>query len=986
MIMIGWLCIKQNRRLWQLFTTMLVRLLPHQETTNLYSGKFGKLPFANTRDIIRLETECALWCFEFSDDKTYLGVFDVDFELSSEEVDILLHRQIPDQVKTVIDMFEQVFEGTAMKVWYSGKKGVHVYVQDPRLMVQRTTKNQSIEYLSSILGETLMKHIDQSVYGLRSGIRPYTCAHPKTKVTPMTLKVCNGFDDEDFWDFLSQAPVFQVLTGDIVMPSQPKTTQPKHIIVHREGQVMDNVCAALQEHQQNLDRVDTERFTKFTHQTYCFIAQRSHRRPKCYWKIYEHHAEMKCFSFDCRAGTYIIKTQAPPVTRIPDVYRQKCKAIETLPESTVYVPSSSIAEAFQTSNILLITSPMGTGKTYAFNEYCKQQTHKRVCMLVTRKCQANYFSKRFHMTNYLASESKSLYDEERVVVCLNSLPRVLAKDGAVPCFDYLLLDEIESLVKCLTNPCLNTGPYKQQTIWNLFVLLIKCSKHTVMMDGLPSEALYHFLDMIHVLPHMHCIEHMCQPDQRRYEYIKNPYIFRAIFKKSLGQGMKSVFVSTGKGDMNVFCNLVREQHKCFLIDGDSSDEIKGTSSDPNKNWIGYDVLFYNGAVGPGASFEEVYYDEMFVYIEPGLADPTELYQLINRIRNLKNNRVYFYIKKVKAKMPKSEAELKLQACTNITRFSYIQKKLGSRFMKQGEPHTLVIDHEDPKVLRQLASENQLVLCHENDDFLNAMVKALYYRLYYHDRKRYYKAFTQLITRNGGIVREQQQNVSENLERAFNAHMLLQNKTSVVERGTYLASKEEFTEDEMRVMHDLVNLGDTDKQKIFCRLKKAMSEEDVRVYEREFSDVNHGKVLNNTLLYTQLVYHFRAILDIFGLQYDKETGYIQGEFCTQDALGNAEAFDKHAAKIIELISREHPCKDYEPVVKGVKGYYTMKHLFNQLGYHMSTSRKQRKMMNGDRKQVSYFRITKLAVDIRNRLADKNHVALHETLSANKDRLF
>lgn len=901
--------------------------------------------------------ECALWFFEFHricDESNvwsqYFGVMDIDIDkpkdISDEDYKKKKAAYLPELVDLLTKMGYHSY-----RIYASGIKGYHVFLHDLKFwrvpeVICPSTHNLWIEQQLRCLFPLLYDKLDMNIYHIGKGIRNPLFPHPKTG-QPSTLIVeknsppCMWYWISDNFDI--SIPRRIAFDRSLIPPRPvPPPTAGGHIpqlgngecrIVRYKGRLMDELkriysgSPITRRGETNLYLIDSK---------HCPIKGGDHKsKGKNYIKAYDKEAIIKCHSSSCSGKSlkfvekqipltdfeYLLSTirekQKIPVnvkaTRIIDPDKQK----HVLPADI----SWSLSDGFG-----IISAPMGAGKTTSVIKWIEEtrlEKHKsrqergkepkkfRVLLVVTRITQAiNFGTKYPGMKSYLDVEG-SVADNESSVLCVNSLSRVLPTNTyALPRFDLLILDEIESIIEALVSVILSQSAKSRQcNIWQLFKCLIIGSKRVLFMDGILTERTALYLHALKVLERCNLVQHEGQPDYREYVSFRSITSFEEDFDKSCAEGKKLAIVSNSKSALYSFSSRATTPGSKLVITGDSTREQKLTASDPNEQWS-TDILGFNTAVGPGASFDEEHFDIMYVICSPLSCTPYVLYQLINRIRNLKEKTVKIFIMYNENKNIPTREEMKNKKAQNIIKMHGKQDEFSfpvGFFEKVGSDYVrLDINTADFNVIRKLIEEQKLVLYYEDSHFVDTLVDYEIEKLKFSDTSYYSSVLFDCIKRNGGSVKglvDYENLVDKEREYLKDSTRMIRKESVKNYKELALSSDNVLTQ---RLPKDIspafkayinktCQLNEVTTQFMWNTLRRALTCSEMTLYEKELESINtQKKAINNTLIYsTGLLESFKELCSVCGFRICQARGIISGS-------GGYELFTDNHEKINQLI--------------------------------------------------------------------------------------
>lgn len=954
-------------------TSTSIRLKPTYDTCNVWGGKTKEIPLVGDIDRLTfmLEEEASLWLFQFNsstspDTYQYFGVLDFDLHVfpyekpRAELTKILLAD--PD-IKEIIRLLEER-KFDAFNVYFSGKKGIHVYVFDKTMYTcpppDRSEGKARLSWMKSFLekkyGEELLGMLDDSIYRMNCGIRPYSIPHPKTGQRPFLIY--QHGKEECIWSFIIKNKLWE--NKNVYVPEinnflvpVPDKNKKKRRSLPVEATVLDESNADMSKQvveffaaktalapgaNVTISRVNkgkTKNLYRVNGTMYCPIKSGFHKEEgKVYLYLYSCHASIKCFKSKCQGHEFTVKKMFKPLTCLTDltnamynngeIAQAHLETITIGPEQK-YVGVPDIEWSVGNDELGkygYIAAPMSCGKTTSLRTYIENQSSAFTCLLiVVRQSQAYTFAPIYpEMKNYLECPQGSLYGEKRLVVCINSLTRIFAPGGLLPNYDLLILDEFESILDTITNPSLSNGKSLQLEVWETLIALIKCCKRTIFMDGIPTDASVRYLDRIGILPFLRIVEMPRQVDYRTYTIYSHGQTFIDGIEEQIKNGKKIVLVSNCKAILQtVFDEIYVPSGNKMIITGDSERDVKLTSSNPDLYW-NKDLFAFNSAVGPGTSFNPHLYDEMNVIITPNSSPPQVLFQMINRIRTLNDKIVKMMILSgSNTKIPTLD-QLKEQKMSNIVNMQNKQSNYPKTafFQKMDKEYCkLTIHNLDHRVAKELVANQMMVLKHEDDLFIDMLTRADLKKRQLENSDFYMQELCEMIRRNGGIVREETGDLEKLAKTKETTTRILKKKAKdhEVKRSLEVSNKplwlvdnelkSKFDEQKLIELNLRVPRNDTDLHFMWLAFRRAVcvtSEQDL--YESEFFDVMaKKKAINNTLLFSNgLLEKIHLICTYCGITINDRTALVSGKVVTSYEFYTdyATRINKLCEQIIELI--------------------------------------------------------------------------------------
>lgn len=309
-----------------------------------------------------------------------------------------------------------------------------------------------------------------------------------------------------------------------------------------------------------------------------------------------------------------------------------------------------------------IRGNMGASKTHVLisdfiRQHCAHPNTK--CLFITYKqllANKYHFELRDHdFVNYQDQTGSILAN--KVVVCLDSLWRVKNMN-----FDYIFLDEALSVLLHFNSSLMGK---KVTTISTVFELMLLQCAHIYILDACADNTLvYDFVTYLartkNIKPywiwnkHVRPTNRICTAMVNTNRSVKAEASIKvAAFEKisSLILMGKTIVVSSST---KAFTEQLGAhiQQKCpehvrhIVYNCDTNREtLLAHASNPNKEWVNYDVLIYSPTIGAGLSFETLHFDVAVCYLENSHYTPTIdfVLQQMFRVRQLKEGDMFLYI-------------------------------------------------------------------------------------------------------------------------------------------------------------------------------------------------------------------------------------------------------------------------------------------------------------------------------------------------------
>jgi hypothetical protein len=930
------------------------------ETSNPYKNKesitYIKISPLSALDITRnvgFIYDAVLWFFQFykEDDKDhlsqYFGVMDIDIARDEGSTEIEYKKKKDDYLPVLIGNLA-IMNYDSYMIYKSGRKGYHVFIFShefwlmPPSTVNKHLRGQWIEEQVRRLFPCMWQSLDMSIYHIGKGIRNPNYPHPKTGMLSKLIVTRNA--PQNMWYYIadmvsSNQPTVVELTNihnNIISPSVRNNTHTNTTLLFAKENIMTELISIFNggctfkesNRSKNIFITDTK---------YCPYKKSEHKSNKCYVTINDKIARIYCHSEICklkykeileiREGcrpltdfAYILNTlkEKGEIKNIID--ENKIRRIN--PKDQQYILPEDIRWSL-TENYGIISGAMSIGKTTAVVNYIMEETPKKIdgpfktLLIVTRITQAINFKGVYPgMISYL--DVDEIHDKNTVVVCINSLSKVIDHEKKTfPQYDLLIVDEVEAIIEGLISTMLSGSKSKQCNIWKLFKTLLWTSSNVLFMDGIMTSRTAMFLERLNILKGCYLVQHEAQPDYRTYINYVNGDNFNEVFIEDCKNGKKVCLVSNCKNSLYKYVKMsCVDSDNRLTISGDSSKEEKLTSADPNIEWT-KDLLAFNTAVGPGASYNVLHYEIMYVVISPFSCTPYSTYQMINRIRKLTSGNVRMFILHSETKPVPSKEELKLSKSVNISSF----QERGNTFpmdiycRMDGDYYKIDINTIDHSLLKKYVKEKHLVVDHEDNTFIDTLVDYEHEKLRFNSREHYKNTLFEIIERNGGkIVGMKNDTESSNkvLKQTSASH-----RKSAKQNYSELAvdSKNTLTKRISPIMdRDIINryvqLNDIDVHIRWSSLRCALTKNDMSLYEKELLDINQQKkAISNILLFSNGLLEFiKELCERVGFRINYILGTIEGEgsfgeYFIDKQERIQESMDKISEKL--LFSRKTP---------------------------------------------------------------------------------
>lgn len=307
---------------------------------------------------------------------------------------------------------------------------------------------------------------------------------------------------------------------------------------------------------------------------------------------------------------------------------------------------------------LCIKAGMGLGKTQELYRYLEKHREKSVLIVTFRTLLASKYQSDTGYHNYTCKNTR--YDEDKLVVCINSLWKMQKLD-----YDVIVLDEIDSIVEQFDMPDMAHKGIITSTLQEI----MKQSDIAIFMDAnVDTQRCKQFIKRIRpVESHQWVWNRYIRPNNRKLylhkqmykvtdrkskdtnEPIKSWYTEKACIQKTLTlleQGKKVVFATTSRKvaeKMEVHIKDEGYEYKIYTRKTDAKQKEEDFK-DVEATFSLLTVLIYNPALSAGISFTSEHFDVLVGYAEFGMdtCSVTCYVQMLFRIRRLVDGEMHMY--------------------------------------------------------------------------------------------------------------------------------------------------------------------------------------------------------------------------------------------------------------------------------------------------------------------------------------------------------
>lgn len=637
--------------------------------SHTYHGNFSYQPFdVDSCVMYRDTTSSWSYLFSFKDNNEpevmSLCVIDIDFDWTGKENLVAFNSGIlPTEYEQVMQEYVTELEEYAYWIMWSGNKGFHIYIVEPLLVFEyrKLSQDEVVGVWKKLLpglSPTAISYLDGAPFSNRCGIRQWNCAHPVTHNLPRLYKTNQTRPIDEFPAMLEKVlrTTKPISLGYTHNDSLIETVASFSINADGIYGVIDAYVTGLKVRLGNQQRTGTK--VIYDGMVYCPLVERNHKHVKACWFITGDAASYCCLSPGCRQKTIHLRCKKPNIlTTVPAALRQRAKGITTI--DSQYVSKDLLHTTMQTEPRVLLLSPMGSGKTTAVKEVIVRLLQvnplARIIFLTTRVIQSIYFAKYFRDLGFVSYRDVvgSLVHVTRLVCTLHSIPRIRDTNGIPMPVDLFIVDEFASVITTHLGPSVSSGRYTFRGINDTFTFLMYTSRKVIMMDGVPSKIMYHYLSLTKIIHTTHIIENVLLGDNRTYKVYLSMYHYLNTIKQLLKTDdvPNAVFISNSKNCLRAtYYSLIDmfpdiDKKDIITLWSECEEDNRNTLEYPDISWKKCRFLLYNTYVGPGISFDaKDHFKYIFVECKPHTGGtPIDAYQLSFRIRNPISRDIRMYI-------------------------------------------------------------------------------------------------------------------------------------------------------------------------------------------------------------------------------------------------------------------------------------------------------------------------------------------------------
>lgn len=293
--------------------------------------------------------------------------------------------------------------------------------------------------------------------------------------------------------------------------------------------------------------------------------------------------------------------------------------------------------------IILIRSPMATGKTHEIGEVFQECKEKNLSVLLIghRRTLISALSKRIGLDYYLNDEGKTVPPSKHYAVCVDSLPRLI--DVGRMHYDVVILDESEQVLSHFTSSTLNE---RRGIAFSKMQYLIKRAKTVIACD-----ADLNYLTLCSLssarngeAPTRFYVNRYQHPSRSIEIYDSENHLIHDLVR-SIKSGGRYYVCSNSKRKVatieKIISNSVEQNCKVNVVTSDNTSEAETMNFIKNisEEILRYDVIISSPSLGTGIDIsfpdDAQLIDGVYGFFDADITSHFDVAQQLGRVRNPK---------------------------------------------------------------------------------------------------------------------------------------------------------------------------------------------------------------------------------------------------------------------------------------------------------------------------------------------------------------
>lgn len=302
-------------------------------------------------------------------------------------------------------------------------------------------------------------------------------------------------------------------------------------------------------------------------------------------------------------------------------------------EKLTYVDRYLPRDMFAREGVHLVRSAIGTGKTEVVEKFINKNKDKSVLFTTHLISLVESGAKRLNLTSYNECDSFDLQIEDRLAICLNSLGK-LTKEGPLPHYDIVIIDEIEQMLSRLT-----THIDQKPLIFSVLKQVIENATTILCLDAHLSNIT---VDLIkRIVPFKDVTIHFNEYEAGKEKEIllhDTPENLQMAAMKAL-KDKKNIYLAFNakKEAYKTFCTIKATfpDKKGLYISSDNTGDAANIAFFKNVNLESkkYDYLICTPSVSTGVSIDNGHFDFVGGVFNAQINTANDCMQALGRVRN-----------------------------------------------------------------------------------------------------------------------------------------------------------------------------------------------------------------------------------------------------------------------------------------------------------------------------------------------------------------
>lgn len=346
---------------------------------------------------------------------------------------------------------------------------------------------------------------------------------------------------------------------------------------------------------------------------------------------------------------------------------------------------------------VIIKSAYGTGKTTLLKEIVKN--YERVLYISYRVSLSDNIYGLFQGEFKLYTEE---IDADKLICQIDSIHKIpnLLK------YQMIIMDEIESILNHF-----NASTFTDK--FNKFEYLVETCRYPqiklLCMDGDVDNRTYIFTSYV-TEGSFKMIENVKKKNPKEFMFHKDIRKYDEELEKDLSEKKDICIICMSTNIAKSYYNKYKDSHRCILYTAQTGDKQKRMLANVNAIWPSFNIVIYTPVIEAGVDYNVEHFDKLYIVMSSNSTSQRGLFQMINRIRKIKQNTLHVYLNDI-------------YAVTNNYRNRYTIEEVEAYYKTDTISDEL--NSEKHKVFRQIQMYNKLeTLTKDKTCFLQIFIEML----------------------------------------------------------------------------------------------------------------------------------------------------------------------------------------------------------------------------------------------------------------------